>query len=223
MTTTSAEKILRRARELNIVIWLENDKIKCRGHGAVPPKMVEVLRANKAEIIAYLQSQEDAMEVSEPDLCVLCLDQNIETPACFVGPQDLMYCHNHYQTLPQDWRKADLERYAAAMRLALPGWKVTVEPRRPLAEHLQQRPSQEQKRDYWAETQRKLTQQGYYGQVNRDLDTFRNRVEPSRVHLAPFPAYQLVEVDGVKRLQVVGKWHNAEYRLLTEEEQQVRS
>lgn len=221
---TPSEKILQRAADLNITIWVENGNIKCCGRGAIPPKMVEVIRAHKTELIAHLKSLEDAMIAKEPVLCYACLNETepVETHARFVGPEDLMYCERHYNALPNDWRKADLERYAEAMRQALPGWKVTVEPRCTLAEHIQrgshQRQEETNPEDYWAETHARLTRIGYYEQVERDMERIAQRVTLPRVYREPFPAYELVEIGGVKTTRIIGMWHPTEDRLMTEEE-----
>jgi hypothetical protein len=60
-------------------------------------------------------------------LCALCLNEERETPASFVRPDGIMYCKFHYDGLPSEIHRADLEAAAEQYRRALPGWKVTVE------------------------------------------------------------------------------------------------
>jgi len=172
------EKILKRAAELEIGIWVEGNNIKCRGHGPIPPKMVEVLRAHKAELIAYLRSQEEAILANlDPTLfCAACRDQGTETPASLIGPNNTVYCQDHYNLLPSNWQqKAEMERVAEAYRKALPGWTVTVEPR---SAPLGQRPHQEKEvhRDYWAEKEARLARTGYHERFKRDAERLMRHI-----------------------------------------------
>lgn len=79
----SAEKIVARARELNIVLWVEGGHLRVKGSGAVPPKMVDVLKANKAVLLAYLaEGNQEAIkrlpenEIFNLDLCAPLPDRN---------------------------------------------------------------------------------------------------------------------------------------------------
>jgi hypothetical protein len=62
-------------------------------------------------------------------LCVLCLNEERETPASFVRPGGGRYCKFHYNGLPSEVHRVDMEAIAERYRRALPGWKVTVEAR----------------------------------------------------------------------------------------------
>jgi hypothetical protein len=62
-------------------------------------------------------------------LCSLCLNEGRETPASFVRPDGSRYCKLHYDGLPSEVHRADMEVLAERYRRALPGWKVTVEAR----------------------------------------------------------------------------------------------
>jgi hypothetical protein len=66
---------------------------------------------------------------TDGSLCFACLNEDRETPAHFVGPDDLMYCKSHYDDLPSELRKADMEVLVQRYRQALPGWEVSVEAR----------------------------------------------------------------------------------------------
>jgi hypothetical protein len=60
-------------------------------------------------------------------LCSLCLNEGRETPASFVRPDGSRYCKFHYDSLPAEIHRADMEALAERHRWALPGWKVTHE------------------------------------------------------------------------------------------------
>jgi hypothetical protein len=62
-------------------------------------------------------------------LCSLCLNEERETPAFFVRPDGIKYCKFHYDGLPSEIHRADMEALAERYRRALPGWKVTIEAR----------------------------------------------------------------------------------------------
>ena len=64
---------------------------------------------------------------TDGSLCFACLNEDRETPASFVGPDDIMYCQSHYDGLPSEIHRADMEVFAERCRQAFPGWKVTVE------------------------------------------------------------------------------------------------
>jgi hypothetical protein len=68
-------------------------------------------------------------------LCALCLNEERETPASFVRPDGIMYCKFHYDGLPSEIYRADMEVLAERYRRALPGWRVTVEARRIASQH----------------------------------------------------------------------------------------
>jgi hypothetical protein len=67
--------------------------------------------------------------IEETTLCFVCLNEDRETPASFIGPEDIMYCKTHYGDLPSEIRRADMEALAERYRQAFPGWKVSVEAR----------------------------------------------------------------------------------------------
>jgi hypothetical protein len=58
MSTVTPQAIVARARELEIALWQEGDSLKIKGKkGTVPPKMLEVVKANKPALLAYLKTQ----------------------------------------------------------------------------------------------------------------------------------------------------------------------
>jgi hypothetical protein len=68
-------------------------------------------------------------------LCSACLDEDRETPASFVGPDDIMYCRSHYDSLPSEIHRADMDALAVCYRRMLPDWKVSVEARGTHSQH----------------------------------------------------------------------------------------
>lgn len=216
----SPESILTRATELGIHLWADGDKIKYRGRkGTIPPKMVEVLKAYKEALLLHLHAAE-ANKAGET-LCYACLNEGREQAAHFIGPEDLLYCQAHYDALPSEVHQADLEQLMDAYKKKLPFIReVHIEPRCTLAQHLEQQQAEgeQDQDDYWTRTRQKLLQQGYYALVAQEEERIRQQVIPPHIYPAPFPALSLIEVDGVKRLHIVGTWHPTENRLLTESE-----
>jgi len=103
-------------------------------------------------------SPEVELPQDEQHLCYECLNVGLETPATFVGPDDIMYCRTHYSALPSEVHKADMEKFAERCRQEFPGWTVTVEPistpNDPNARKAsEKKPTQD---DFWAELERKL-------------------------------------------------------------------
>jgi len=220
--TISPERILARATELGIHLWADEEKIKYRGpKGMIPSKMVEVIKAHKEALLLYLHAAATVgADKARETLCFACLNEGHETAAHFIGPEDLLYCQTHYDMLPSEVHRADLERLTDAYKKKLPFiQEVHIEPRCTLAERLKQQQTEEaqEQDDYWTRTQQKLSQQDYYSHIARENERLRQQVIPPRVYPAPFPALALVEVDGITRLHTIGTWHPTEDRLLTEQ------
>jgi len=75
---------------------------------------------------------------TDGSLCFACLNEERETAASFVGPDDIMYCKVHYDGLPSEIHRADMDALAERYRRVMPDWKVTVEARWTRETHLPQ-------------------------------------------------------------------------------------
>lgn len=206
MSVKAVQYILSRANELGILLWVKGDKVKYRGKaGTIPPKMFEVVKQHKPDLIAYL-----------PTVCVVC-----QSEVEHYSIEEIAYCQTHYDQIapslkPLDTTPLDLSLESDRQALAelycrsLPGWTVTIEPRCTLAEHIarleQSKHKERTQDDYWSETHAKLEAQGYYEQVARDEEAFWQRVDEPRVYPAPVPRFELIETDGVKAVVQVGYW-----------------
>jgi len=103
MKSYSPQAILNRATDLGIALSVEDGKIVVAGSKeSVTPKMLEVIRTHKPQLIAYLIAQEREWQATtkmEEALCATCFDLGIETPAS-VEYEDLMYCLAHHPSAP---------------------------------------------------------------------------------------------------------------------------
>jgi hypothetical protein len=64
--------------------------------------------------------------------------------------------------------------------------------------------------DYWAKTEAKLEASGYTALFKADEQALLHRVDVPRIYAEPHPKFDLVEVDGVKRVVQVGIWQSAD-------------
>lgn len=239
MNVKAAQYILTRANELGITLWIVDDKVKYRGAaGTIPPKMFEVVRVHKADLIAYL-----------PYICSVC-QQEVE----HYSSEGIPYCQLHYDQLqmsqPRDLAREEIiDRFVSvfgecAVTIDAPGYTLVDRARelenearaqrriankstwrgdkRDMAKYTDESwyaipygaiwqsivdgSQTEDTRDYWARTRAKLQAQGYYEQVARDEEAFRNRVDVPRVYPAPVPRFELIETDGIKKVVQVGYW-----------------
>lgn len=79
--------------------------------------------ATKGETTSEKQEYppETELVIEELHLCFTCLDENMETNAFFVGPDDIMYRRMHYNALLSEVHKAAMKHVAEKCKQVLPG------------------------------------------------------------------------------------------------------
>ncbi len=103
MKRFTVEQVLARAAQLHIALGVDNDALSIHApKGAVNEKIRAVLKAYKAELIAYLREQEQVhlSTYDEGPLCARCLDLDRENPVKALPEPDtngLHYCQQHHR------------------------------------------------------------------------------------------------------------------------------
>ena len=183
-----------------------SERYKCMGLAGLCPLLNFIESMFPSPVAVPQEPADPPADDSVQDVCVLC-GATVE----YYSESGQPYCAQHWEA------RVELDRDTIIARFAdvFPKCHITIDPvgftiddriRQMEAERGHARTQE----DYWTATRRKLQARGYYEQVARDLEALRNRGDVPRVYPAPFPKFELVETDGIKRVVQVGMWQSAD-------------